>query len=65
MHCAIRYFSDHHFAYYTNLLNYKHSVKRMNKEVNQDIIKLASWLNANKIWQSICKTEVVLFTFVP
>ena len=32
----IRYFSVHHFADYTNLLNSNNSVKSMNKQVNHD-----------------------------
>ena len=45
----------------TNLLNYNNSVKRMNKQVNQDLKNLANWLNANKICLNISKIEVVLF----
>ena len=37
LNCAIRYCSVHHFADDTNLLNYNNSVKRMNKQVNQDL----------------------------
>ena len=39
IHCASSYFSAHHFTDDTNLLNYKHPVKRMNKEVNQYLKK--------------------------
>ena len=39
----------HHFADDTNLLNCNKSVKRMNKQVNQDLKNLTNWLNANKI----------------
>ena len=33
-------------------------MKRMNKQVNQDLKNLTNWLNANKIWQNVCKTEI-------
>ena len=49
----------HHFAKDTNLLNYNNSVKRMNKQVNQDLKSLTNWLNANKICLNVSKTEVV------
>ena len=61
LNCAIRYCSVHHFADDTNLLNYNNSVKRMNKQVNQDLKNLTNWLNANKICLNVSKTEVVLF----
>ena len=61
LNCAIRYCLVHHFADDTNLLNYNNSVKRMNKQVNQDLKNLTNWLNANKICLNVSKTEVVLF----
>ena len=51
----------HHFADDANLLNYSNLVKRMNKQVNQDLKNLINWLNANKSYLNISKTEVVLF----
>ena len=51
----------HHFANHTNLLNYNNSVKRMNKQVNQDLKNLKNWLNANKTCLNVSKTKVVLF----
>ena len=48
LNCAIRYCLVHHFADYTNL-NFNNSVvKRMNKQVNQDLKNLTNWLNGNK-----------------
>ena len=41
-HCASSSFSAHHFADDTNLLNYKHPVKRMNKGFNQYFKKLGN-----------------------
>ena len=61
LNSAIRYCSAHHFANDTNLLNYNNSVKRMNKQVNQDLKNLKNWLNANKIFLNVSKAEVVLF----
>ena len=37
LNCATRYCSVQHFADDTNLLNYNNTVKRMNKQVNQDL----------------------------
>ena len=53
--------SVHHFGDNTNFLNYNNSVKRMNKQVNQDLKNLTNWLNANKICLNVSKSEVVLF----
>ena len=58
---AITCCSVHHFADDTNLLNYNDSVKRMNKQVYQDLKKLTNWLNANKTCLNVSKTEAVLF----
>ena len=49
------------FADDTNLLNYNNSVKRINKQVNQDLKNLTNWLKSNKIFLNVSKTEVVLF----
>ena len=60
LNCAIRYYSFHHFADDTNLFNYINLVKRMTKQVNQDLKNLKNWLNANKICLNVTKTEIVL-----
>ena len=57
---AIRYCLVHHFSFDTNLLNYNNSLKRINKQVKQDLKNLTNWLHANKICLNISKTEVVL-----
>ena len=36
-------------------------MKRVNKEVNQDLKNLTSWLNANETCLDVRKTEVVSF----
>ena len=61
LNCAVRYCSVHHFADDTNLLNNNNSVKRVNKQVNQDMKNLTSWMNANKICLNLSETEVVLY----
>ena len=58
---AIKHFKANHFADDTYLLNFSHSVKKMNKQVNFNMINLNNWLNANKICLNVDKTEVVLF----
>ena len=58
---AIRYCSVHHFVDDTNLLNYNNSVKRMNKQVKQDLKNLTNWLNAIKICLNFSKIKVILF----
>ena len=45
----------------TNFLNYNNSVKRINKQVNQDLKNPTNCLNANKIFLNVSKTEVGLF----
>ena len=42
LNCAIRYCSIHHLADDTNLLHCNNSVKRMNKQVNQDLKNLTN-----------------------
>ena len=59
--CAIRYCSVRHFAGDINLLNYNNSLKRMNKQVNQDLRNLTNWLYAKKNCLNVSKTEAVLF----
>ena len=49
----------HHFAGDANLLNCNKTVKRMNKQVNQDLKNLTNWLNAKKICLNVSKTEVL------
>ena len=61
LNCAIRYCSVHHFEDDTNLPNYNNSVKRTNKQVNQDLKNLTNWLNANKVCLNVSKAELVLF----
>ena len=55
MHCKILHFADD-----TNLLNFSHSIKKINKHVNYDLKNLNNWLNANKIYLNVDKAKVVL-----
>ena len=57
----VKHLKIHHFADDTNLLNFNHSIKKMNKQVNCDLKNLNNWLNANKISLNLSKTDVVLF----
>ena len=61
LHFAIKYCKVHHFADYTNLLNFNNSIKKINKQVGHDLKYLSYWLSANKICLDVSKTEVVLF----
>ena len=42
-------------------LNFNHSSKKINKQVNYDLQNLNNWLNVNIIYLNVSKTEVVLF----
>ena len=55
---AIKHCKVHNFADDTNLINFSHSIKKMNKQVNYDLKKLNNCL---KICLNVGKTEVVLF----
>ena len=56
----MKYCKVHHFADDTNLLNFNQLIKKLNEQVNYDLKKLNNWLNANKIYLNVGKTEVVL-----
>ena len=56
----MKYCKVHHFADETNLLNFNQLIKKLNEQVNYDLKKLNNWLNANKIYLNVGKTEVVL-----
>ena len=49
-YCTIKYCIVHSFAGDTNLLNFNHSIKKMNKQVNYDLKNINNWLNAKKSW---------------
>ena len=59
LHCTIKYYMVHHFEDDPNLLNFSHSIKKMNKKVNYELKNLSSWLNANKICRNVSKIEIV------
>ena len=58
---AIKSSKVHHFAGDANLLHFSKSITRLNKCVNLDMENLTGWLNANKIFLNMQKTEVVIF----
>ena len=49
LHFAMKYCKVHLFADNTNLLNFNNSIKKINKQVGQDLKYLSYWHNANKI----------------
>ena len=55
LHYPIKHCKFHHFADDTSLLNFGYFIKKMNKQVNYDL------LNATKICCNVDKTEIVLF----
>ena len=63
-HYSIKFRKVHHFADYTNLINFNISIKVINKQVHKDLKTLSNWLNANKICLNVSKTELVLFRSV-
>ena len=38
-----------------------YTIKKINKHVNKDLRSLSKWLNANKVFVNITKTEVLIF----
>ena len=51
----------HHYADDTNLLLTEKSLKKINKQVNQDLALICRWLRANKISLHTSKTEIIIF----
>ena len=51
----------HHYADDTNLLLTGKSLKKINKQVNQDLALICRWLRANKISLNTSKTEIIIF----
>ena len=58
---AIKFCKIPHVADDTNLLCLSNSIKKMSKLVNADLKHLTNWLNANKIWLNVKKTEMIIF----
>ena len=61
IHSTIKYSTTRHFADDTNLLIKNNSSKQIKKYLNFDLRNLASWLKANKISLTACKTEMLIF----
>ena len=51
----------YHYADDTNLLLTKKSLKKINKQVNQDLALICRWLRANKTSLNTSKTEIIIF----
>ena len=61
LHNAIKHSKVFHFADDTSLINSNISLKKINKQVNQDLTLLSNWLRANKICLNAKKTEIIIF----
>ena len=61
LHSAIKFCKAQHFADDTNLLFLTNSIKKVNKLINTDLKNLSNWLNANKIYLNVKKTETFIF----
>ena len=51
----------HHYAHDTHLLLTEKSLKKINKQVNQDLALICRWLRANKFSLNTSKTEIIIF----
>ena len=51
----------HHYVDDTNLLLTEKSLKKINKQVNQDLAVICRWLRANKVSLNTSKTEIIIF----
>ena len=58
---AVKYCKVHHFADNTNLLHFNSSTKKLNRLLKLDMKHLLAWVNANKIYLDVQKTELVIF----
>ena len=57
---AIKLCKVHHFADNTNLSHFNSSIKKLSL-VSLEIKYLSVWLNANKIYLNVQRTELVIF----
>ena len=60
MDCAIKCCKAHCFADDANLMNLQNSVKTINEQINHNLKKVSSNLNANKISPDVSKTELIM-----
>ena len=61
MNNSVKNSKVHHYADDTNLLKTGKSLKKINKQVNQDLALICWWLRANKISLNTSKTEIIVF----
>ena len=60
MNKSVKNSKVHHYPDDTNLLLTEKSLKKINKQVNQDLALICLWLRANKISLNTSKTEIIL-----
>ena len=46
---------------YSNLMNFRTSVKTVNKKINHDLKILSNWIDPNEIFLNLSKTELFMF----
>ena len=61
LNLCIKHSSTFHFADDTSLIYSGSSLKKINKQVNEDLKNLNLWLRANKISLNTKKTEIIIF----
>ena len=61
MNNSVKNSKVHHYAEDTNLLLTEKSLKKINKQVNQDLALICRWLRAKKISLNTSKTETIIF----
>ena len=61
MNKSVKNSKVHHYADDTHLLLTEKSLKKINKQVNQDLALICRWLRANKISLNTSKTEIIIF----
>ena len=60
-HNSVEHCKAHHYADHTNLLLTDNSLKKVNRQINQDLSLICHWLWANKINLIASKTEIIIF----
>ena len=61
LHSCLPFSEVTHFADDTSLMQFGKSLEALNITLNSDLVKLSSWLNANKIALNVEKTEYIIF----
>ena len=58
---CIKHSTTYHFADDTSLLCSGKSMKKINKQINEDLRNVVHWLRCNKISLNASKTEIIIF----